>query len=70
MQGVFEEQIKKHMPKLHHHLDQLGVLGMLSLPWFITLYISAMPFQSAVHIVDSFFYDGARVSGENEGRPV
>ena len=44
---------------------------MLSLSWFITLYISAMPFQSAVHIMDCFFYDGARVSkGANSFTPA
>lgn len=34
---------------------------MVSLPWFITCYLSTMPFQSAAHILDLFFYDGARV---------
>lgn len=60
-QGVLEELLKEHHPKLYHHFRQLGVLTMISLPWFITCYLSAMPFQSAVHILDCFFYDGARV---------
>ena len=60
-QGVFEVLIERHLPMLYQHLAQLGVLRMLSLPWFITLFVSAVPFQSAVHIMDCFFYDGARV---------
>eukprot|EP00045_Choanoeca_perplexa_P014880 m.177881 g.177881 ORF g.177881 m.177881 type:complete len:1128 (+) comp16826_c0_seq2:75-3458(+) len=60
-QGVFEVLIGRHLPTLYQHLAQLGVLKMLSLPWFITLFVSAIPFQSAVHIMDCFFYDGARV---------
>ena len=53
--------MQEHLPKLYHHLRSLGILTMISLPWFITCYLSAMPFQSAVHIVDCFFYDGSRV---------
>jgi hypothetical protein len=34
---------------------------MVSLPWFITCYLSSMPYQSATNILDCFFYDGPRV---------
>eukprot|EP00047_Mylnosiga_fluctuans_P010166 m.14890 g.14890 ORF g.14890 m.14890 type:complete len:1101 (-) comp2984_c0_seq1:172-3474(-) len=60
-QGVFEEFIAIHLPVVHAHLRTLGILSMLSLPWFITIFLSAMPFQSAAHVLDCFFYDGPRV---------
>ena len=60
-QGVFEELIRLHLPTVYEKTQKLGVLAMISLPWFITCFLSTMPFQSAVHILDCFFYDGPRV---------
>lgn len=60
-QGVFEDLLKKKLPRLYEHLNNLSIVNMISLPWFITCFISTMPFQSAVHILDCFFYDGPRV---------
>jgi TBC1 domain family member 8/9 len=60
-QAVFEELIQRHLPVVFKKIDELGVLSMVSLPWFITCFLSTMPFQSAVHILDCFFYDGPRV---------
>lgn len=60
-QGVFEELIQRHLPVVYTKIESLGVLSLLSLPWFITCFLSTMPFQSAVHILDCFFYDGPRV---------
>eukprot|EP00040_Diaphanoeca_grandis_P028179 m.162046 g.162046 ORF g.162046 m.162046 type:complete len:1168 (-) comp31261_c2_seq4:51-3554(-) len=60
-QAVFEELICQKLPAVYKHTKKLGVLAMLSLPWFITCYLSTMPFQSAACILDLFFYDGPRV---------
>ncbi|KAK4303862.1 hypothetical protein Pmani_024162 [Petrolisthes manimaculis] len=60
-QGVLEDLILDHMPDLHHNLSSLGIISLISLSWFLTLFLSVMPFESAVHVVDCFFYDGARV---------
>eukprot|EP00036_Acanthoecidae_sp_10tr_P002775 CAMPEP_0182942334 /NCGR_PEP_ID=MMETSP0105_2-20130417/50496_1 /TAXON_ID=81532 ORGANISM="Acanthoeca-like sp., Strain 10tr" /NCGR_SAMPLE_ID=MMETSP0105_2 /ASSEMBLY_ACC=CAM_ASM_000205 /LENGTH=1191 /DNA_ID=CAMNT_0025082049 /DNA_START=232 /DNA_END=3808 /DNA_ORIENTATION=- len=60
-QAVFEQLIESQLPDVHKCLDKLGVLAMVSLPWFITCYLSSMPYQSAVNILDCFFYDGPRV---------
>lgn len=60
-QGVFEELTKQYLPKVHDVLQHLGVVGTISLSWFLTLFICAMPFNSAVKVVDCFFFDGARV---------
>jgi len=60
-QGVFEELIAEQLPGLHNKLDHLGLLSMISLSWFLTLFLSVIPFDSAVNIMDCFFFDGARV---------
>lgn len=60
-QNVLDELVHEHMPELYQKLAPLGVLSMISLSWFLTIFLSVMPFESALHIVDCFFYDGARV---------
>ncbi|XP_076068621.1 TBC1 domain family member 8/9 isoform X2 [Oratosquilla oratoria] len=60
-QGVLEDLILDHMPSLHATLSRLGVISLISLSWFLTLFLSVMAFEAAVHVVDCFFYDGARV---------
>ena len=37
------------------------MIKMISLSWFLTLFINVIPYQTAVHVMDAFFYDGARV---------
>ncbi|XP_022105913.1 TBC1 domain family member 9-like isoform X1 [Acanthaster planci] len=59
-QGVFEDLTKEYLPELYIKMDKLGILSMISLSWFLTIFISVMPFESAVNIMDCFFYDGAR----------
>lgn len=60
-QNVLDELVREYMPELHQKLAPLGVLSMISLSWFLTIFLSVMPFESALHIVDCFFYDGARI---------
>ncbi|XP_022235089.1 TBC1 domain family member 9-like, partial [Limulus polyphemus] len=60
-QGVLEDLTKDHLPDLYQKLEPLGILSMISLSWFLTIFLSVMPFASAVSIVDCFFFDGAKV---------
>ncbi|XKL61155.1 hypothetical protein PGB90_008212 [Kerria lacca] len=60
-QGVMDDLISEHLPDLHETLHRLGMIRMISLSWFLTIFISVMPYTSAVNIVDAFFYDGAKV---------
>lgn len=60
-QGVLEELVKEHLPDLYNKLCVLGILSMISLSWFLTIFLSVMPFESAINIADYFFYDGAKV---------
>ncbi|CAG2161932.1 unnamed protein product [Oppiella nova] len=60
-QGVLEELVKEHLPELYNKLIPFGILSMISLSWFLTIFLSVMPFESAIHIADCFFFDGAKV---------
>jgi len=60
-QGVFEELVEMFVPSLGQKLDRLGLLSLISLSWFLTVFLSVIPFHCAVNIMDCFFYDGAKV---------
>ncbi|XP_068181428.1 TBC1 domain family member 9B isoform X1 [Antennarius striatus] len=60
-QGVFEELTRAFLPQLYEHMQELGVISTISLSWFLTLFLSVMPFDSAVLLVDCFFYEGIKV---------
>lgn len=60
-QGVFEELAREYVPQLYDYMQDLGVISTISLSWFLTLFLSVMPFESAVVVVDCFFYDGIKV---------
>lgn len=38
-----------------------GMTNMISLSWFLTIFLCVMPYESAVNVMDCFFYDGAKV---------
>ncbi|XP_036737306.2 TBC1 domain family member 8 isoform X3 [Manis pentadactyla] len=59
-QSVFEELIKERLPELAEHMHDLSALAPISLSWFLTLFLSIMPLESAVNVVDCFFYDGIK----------
>lgn len=60
-QCVLNELISEHLPDIFGRLDQLGMIRMISLSWFLTIFLSVMPYESALYILDWFFYDGAQV---------
>ncbi|KAJ3589670.1 hypothetical protein NHX12_010513 [Muraenolepis orangiensis] len=57
-QAVFEELIREHLPQLVEHMTDLSFFSSVSLSWFLTLFVSVLPIESAVNVVDCFFYDG------------
>ena len=59
-QGVFEELARDYVPQLYDCMQDLGVISTISLSWFLTLFLSIMPLESAVNVVDCFFYDGIK----------
>ncbi|MBN3279690.1 TBCD9 protein, partial [Polyodon spathula] len=60
-QGVFEELAREYVPQLYDCMQDLGVISTISLSWFLTMFLSVMPFESAVVVVDCFFYEGIKV---------
>ncbi|XP_055625548.1 TBC1 domain family member 9 [Toxorhynchites rutilus septentrionalis] len=60
-QGLLDELIGSHLPNLHVKLGDLGMIRMISLSWFLTIFLSVMPYESALHIIDCFLCDGAKV---------
>ncbi|CAF0720682.1 unnamed protein product, partial [Brachionus calyciflorus] len=59
--GVFEDLCENYLKDIYVKLKELSVISYVSLAWFLTLFISSMPFDSAVYLIDCFFYDGAKV---------
>ncbi|KAG7240344.1 hypothetical protein INR49_026915 [Caranx melampygus] len=59
-QSVFEELIRERLPELAEHVPDLSSLSSISLSWFLTLFLSVLPFHSAVCVVDCFFFHGIK----------
>lgn len=61
-QKVFEGLVEKTMPVLWDHLVKSDVqLSVVSLPWFLSLYINSMPLVFAFRVLDVFFVEGPKV---------
>ncbi|KAK9879863.1 hypothetical protein WA026_008367 [Henosepilachna vigintioctopunctata] len=60
-QGILDELTQEYLPELHDKLSELGMTNMISLSWFLTIFLCVMPYESAVNIMDCFFYDGSKV---------
>uniref|UniRef100_A0A3Q3ALY1 TBC1 domain family member 8B n=1 Tax=Kryptolebias marmoratus TaxID=37003 RepID=A0A3Q3ALY1_KRYMA len=59
-QSVFEELIRERLPELAEQVPDLSTLSSVSLSWFLTLFLSVLPFSSAVCVVDCFFFQGIK----------
>lgn len=46
---------------MHSHLEKLNTIKMISISWFLTIFINVISYDSSLYIVDCFFYDGAKV---------
>jgi hypothetical protein len=61
-QKVFESLVEKTMPILWDHLIKYDVqLSVVSLPWFLSLYVNSMPLIFAFRVLDVFFLEGPKV---------
>ncbi|KAI4310737.1 hypothetical protein MLD38_035690 [Melastoma candidum] len=61
-QLVFEELTRERFPKLVNHLDFLGVqVTWISGPWFLSIFINMLPWESVLRIWDVLLFEGNRV---------
>lgn len=61
-QRVFESLVERTLPILSEHLAKSDVqLSVVSLPWFLSLYINSMPLTFAFRVLDVFFLEGPKV---------
>lgn len=60
-QRVFESLVQDTMPMLWEHITKYDIqLSVVSLPWFLSLFLSTMPLVYAFRILDVFFLQGAK----------
>lgn len=61
-QRVMKDLVAKHLPKIHEHMEDLGIeLEALSFGWFLSLFSMALPIRTLLRVLDVFFVDGAIV---------
>lgn len=60
-QRVFESLVEQTMPMLWSHMNKHDIqLLVISLPWFLCLYLTSMPLVFAFRILDVFFLQGPK----------
>lgn len=60
-QKVFESLVEKTMPILWNHISKHDIqLSVVSLPWFLSLFLNSMPLVFAFRIIDIFFLHGPK----------
>ncbi|KAK9053881.1 hypothetical protein SSX86_024956 [Deinandra increscens subsp. villosa] len=61
-QFVFEELVRERFPKLVNHLDYLGVqVAWLSGPWFLSIFMNILPWESVLRVWDVLLFQGNRI---------
>uniref|UniRef100_A0A7N0TLL2 Rab-GAP TBC domain-containing protein n=1 Tax=Kalanchoe fedtschenkoi TaxID=63787 RepID=A0A7N0TLL2_KALFE len=61
-QLVFEELVYERFPKLVNHLDYLGVqIAWVTGPWFLSIFMNMLPWESVLRVWDVLLYEGNRV---------
>ncbi|XP_057981838.1 uncharacterized protein LOC131167075 isoform X6 [Malania oleifera] len=61
-QLVFEELVRERFPKLVNHLDYLGVqVAWVTGPWFLSIFMNMLPWESVLRIWDVVLFEGNRV---------
>ncbi|GMI71368.1 hypothetical protein like AT2G37290 [Hibiscus trionum] len=61
-QLVFDELMRERFPKLVNHLDYLGVqVAWICAPWFLSIFINTLPWESVLRIWDVLLFEGNRV---------
>ncbi|CAK9868297.1 unnamed protein product [Sphagnum jensenii] len=60
-QLVFEQLVHECFPRLSTHLDSLGVqVAWVSGPWFLSIFVNVLPWESVLRVWDVLLYEGNR----------
>ncbi|CAM6094880.1 unnamed protein product [Calypogeia fissa] len=60
-QLVFEDLVQDHFPKLVSHLRLLGAqVAWISGPWFLSIFVNVLPWESVLRVWDVLLYEGNR----------
>jgi hypothetical protein len=60
--AVLAALVKKRLPKLHSHLHRHRVdVSLVALPWFLCLFVHALPLHAAMRVWDVLFLKGSHV---------
>ncbi|KAL8507041.1 hypothetical protein ACS0TY_017789 [Phlomoides rotata] len=58
-QLVLDELVREIFPKLVNHLDYLGVqVAWVTSPWFLTIFMNMLPWESVLRVWDVIFFEG------------
>jgi hypothetical protein len=61
-QQILADLVAQRLPAVHARFAQLSVpLSMLSLPWFMCLFLSYLPWRESLTALDNFFSEGAPI---------
>ncbi|KAG8078411.1 hypothetical protein GUJ93_ZPchr0007g6372 [Zizania palustris] len=61
-QLVLEDLVREKFPKLVNHLDYLGVqVAWVTGPWFLSIFMNMLPWESVLRVWDVLLFDGNRV---------
>ncbi|KAK8926159.1 hypothetical protein KSP39_PZI018488 [Platanthera zijinensis] len=61
-QLVLEELVRERFPKLLNHLDYLGVeVAWIAGPWFLSIFVNMLPWESVLRVWDVLLFEGNRV---------
>ncbi|KAM6157460.1 carabin isoform 1-T1 [Rhynchocyon petersi] len=59
---VFSALLRRLLPRVHKHMQQVGVGPLLYLPeWFLCLFARSLPFPTVLRIWDAFLSEGVKV---------
>ena len=58
-QRVFDRLVARYLPSVHARLRRIGVdLNLLSVPWFVCLFLNVLPVGAGARVLDCFFMSG------------
>jgi len=58
---VFKDLVQAKLPKIHQKLEELNVtIELLTINWFLCLFVNSVPLETTLRIWDMFFYDGVK----------